>query len=372
MLEELKYPNGKLKSKINYEDGKKNGLAQWYYETGELLAEVNYIDNKASGVLKEFYENGNLKALSHWIDGAQDGKASKYYENGSKMRDSIVKNGKFVGEQTEWWNNGNLKAKKIFSDDVEKKIKIYNEKGILFEEHEFLFIEDDKIHYDIKSFYLNGNLKSEYNYFKYLVGSYKEKCLEGKFKDYYENGKIKSEINYKDNHRQGLTVSYFETGKIKNEQIFDYGTCQSLKEWDKNGKLINSIKFKNGDSRTVLLHEVMTKGGFRFSLNDGTELDVFGQRHTLYEVEQFFEDCQWRTEDDDKYDVDEFHLTGYDEGFIYYEEDLYDFFDIKKDSNIEWDFNGFSSWEETKEEWSNFKSKFEPVNSKEQFDARNN
>ena len=164
-----------------------------------------------------------------------------------------------------------------------------------------------------------------------------------------------------------MCVFYFETGKIKSEQIFNWDICESLKEWDENGMLIKEVLLKDGDSRTVIMHEVMTKGNFSFELKDGTQLNVFGQRHQLVEIEEFYEDGEWAYVDGERNPIDEFHLTGYEEGFMYDEDDLYNFFDLPEDTYPEWDFNGWGDWEETEQDWDDFKSQFPTVNSKEQF-----
>ena len=110
----------------------------------------------------------------------------------------------------------------------------------------------------------------------------------------------------------------------------------------------------------------MTKGGFHLELKDGTDLNVWGQRHILVEIEEFYEDGEWLPDGDRDY-IDEFHLTGYEEGYRYDEGDLDKFFDLAEDSWPEWEYNGFGNWEETEEEWHAWKSKFPTVKSKEQF-----
>lgn len=130
----------------------------------------------------------------------------------------------------------------------------------------------------------------------------------------------------------------------------------------------------NGDTRTRLTHEIMTKGNFCFDLEDGTEISVSGQRHMLVEIEENYEDGEWY--EGDRYEIDDFHLTGYEEGYLYYEDDICKLFDV--DDYGEWDFNGFSNdwcgidedddYEVCKKKWDNYKSKFPRVSSKEQFE----
>ncbi|MAV64811.1 MAG: hypothetical protein CMG00_06450 [Candidatus Marinimicrobia bacterium] len=40
------YENGVLKSEINYENDKLNGIARGWYENGQLMFEVNFINGK--------------------------------------------------------------------------------------------------------------------------------------------------------------------------------------------------------------------------------------------------------------------------------------------------------------------------------------
>tara|TARA_B110000908_G_C10015366_1_gene340510 strand:- start:102 stop:500 length:399 start_codon:yes stop_codon:yes gene_type:complete len=125
--------------------------------------------------------------------------------------------------------------------------------------------------------------------------------------------------------------------------------------------------------RTILRHEIMTKGGFYFELKDGTEIEVFGQRHTFVESTQYFQNGEWY--DDDTEEIDDFHLTGYEEGYLYIENDLRELFNIE---DYEWDYNGVGyDWcgieeedddEVRQKKWDDYRSKFPRLTSKEQFD----
>lgn len=54
------HENGKLKNKTDYEDGKKDGLSEWYWENGNLGQRGNLKNGKKEGLLEMFNQNGKL------------------------------------------------------------------------------------------------------------------------------------------------------------------------------------------------------------------------------------------------------------------------------------------------------------------------
>jgi ribosomal protein L40E len=55
------YRNGRLKSEVDYKDGKREGAARLYYESGQLKAEGTYQNGQLTGPVREYDEKGNLK-----------------------------------------------------------------------------------------------------------------------------------------------------------------------------------------------------------------------------------------------------------------------------------------------------------------------
>ena len=53
------HENGKLKSEVFMNNGKKEGIYKSYYY-GQLWVEVNYIDGKMNGIYKKYNDNGQL------------------------------------------------------------------------------------------------------------------------------------------------------------------------------------------------------------------------------------------------------------------------------------------------------------------------
>ncbi len=81
-----------------------------------------------------------------------------------------------------------------------------------------------------KSYYENGQLKTEENY--------KYGKLEGVAKAYDESGKPKMEINYKNGIREGVVKFYNKNGKLKTELNYKNGKIWGIyKQYSDNGQL---------------------------------------------------------------------------------------------------------------------------------------
>lgn len=133
-------------------------------------------------------------------------------------------------------------------------------------------------------------------------------------------------------------------------------------------------KPKEGDTREMYLHEVMTKGLFMFTTKEGEDIQVNGQQHLLTNVIEEFDGEDW-VEQDRFGDEDYFYLTGYEEGYRFEEGDLCELYDVEY-ADYEW--NGYGcDWcgiedtdtkEQALEKWEAYKNKFPLLTSKEQFE----
>ena len=133
-------------------------------------------------------------------------------------------------------------------------------------------------------------------------------------------------------------------------------------------------KPKEGDTREMYLHEVMTKGLFMFTTKEGEDIQVNGQQHLLTNVIEEFDGEDW-VEQDRFGDEDYFYLTGYEEGYRFEEGDLCELYDVEY-ADYEW--NGYGcDWcgiedtdtkEQALEKWEAYKNKFPLLTSKDQFE----
>ena len=55
------YDNGQVEFKINYKDGKQDGLLESYYKNGQLESKVSYKDGRQDGLSESYDEHGQLE-----------------------------------------------------------------------------------------------------------------------------------------------------------------------------------------------------------------------------------------------------------------------------------------------------------------------
>lgn len=120
------YPDGQIMSAVNYEKGKPNGIALFYYDNEKqtTCAEATYKDGLITGTYREFYENGNRKAMITFSkEGVPDGEAEFYYDSGVIKIEGRYKEGVKEGKWRHFtetgelidkakWKKGNQKNKK--------------------------------------------------------------------------------------------------------------------------------------------------------------------------------------------------------------------------------------------------------------------
>ncbi len=89
------YPDGKLKSVLNYKKGKLEGIALYYYQNGQLKERVNYRKGKRERTGTTYYESGKLKEEINYVDGKRES-IKRYNENGELISESTDKDDKLI------------------------------------------------------------------------------------------------------------------------------------------------------------------------------------------------------------------------------------------------------------------------------------
>lgn len=222
---------GKIKEKINYLNGKKNG---YYYtfgyfkntdsvEVGYLKSQELYLNNLKNGLSDYFYRNGNVRLSVNYVQGEKHGIAREYNEQGRLISIIDYRHGKAI----------DVESINRYKDSV--KVGVW------------------------KEFYPNGKIKREMNYTNgELNGMVKEYDLSGELitAHRYEGGVLKdtsitleNEIdiveefyNFKDtagNPIKKKSGGYIEGKPVGVHRTFDsLGRVNSSRLYDRNGNLI--------------------------------------------------------------------------------------------------------------------------------------
>ena len=156
------HPNGQVKSRGEYKDGKrigpwmffhangkeeqkgeydKKGRAQgpwkWYYESGNLLREEIYVNDLQEGIMIEYSDTGNVITKGEYIEGLKEGKW--IYEMGDYREEGVYKSGKRDGLWKHYYTNGTLRFEGNFIDgNPDGKHKYYYENGKAKEQGKYI------------------------------------------------------------------------------------------------------------------------------------------------------------------------------------------------------------------------------------------
>ena len=114
IITETYYESGKLKSRMT--DTGDKGKLEGYYENGNLITEANLVNEKMGEltktyperIVKAYYPNGTLKSKIEFKKGLANGTYETYYENGNIFENTTMKNGKPDGKYEVYGTDGKL------------------------------------------------------------------------------------------------------------------------------------------------------------------------------------------------------------------------------------------------------------------------
>ena len=82
-----------------------------FWGNGQKQAIINFKDGKLHGIYKSWHPNGKVRNKSEFINGKKNGKSITFSSDGIKIFEEHYKEGKLHGELTEWSENGDLVRK---------------------------------------------------------------------------------------------------------------------------------------------------------------------------------------------------------------------------------------------------------------------
>ncbi len=105
------YETHKVKSDIQYTQGKKHGYEKHWYEDGSKKIERYYFEGFKTALHKGWWRDGKLKfEYSFNKKGEYNGMVKEWYKTGQLFRDFNYVKGKEVGRQRLWKIDGTIKA----------------------------------------------------------------------------------------------------------------------------------------------------------------------------------------------------------------------------------------------------------------------
>lgn len=179
------YDNGKVKSEVEMQNGKKNGSSIFYYSSGSKQMECHYKDDLLDGKLSRWTYRGKLEIESYYVSGHRNGETRLYTSEGILQIVQNYKNDTLDGPIVEYFPNGQTKMTGFYSMGLFDGVWLYYEaNGLLIGKGLF---ENG-----------SGNLES------YFVGS----------------SKIKSSTAYQRNLRNGKSIEFNADGMVESIRYF--------------------------------------------------------------------------------------------------------------------------------------------------------
>lgn len=78
---ERNYEDGKPQQRFEFtNDGKRDGIQEYYHPNGKLAVKVNIKEGKESGVMERYWPSGELKMRANFVNGELDESSVKYFE----------------------------------------------------------------------------------------------------------------------------------------------------------------------------------------------------------------------------------------------------------------------------------------------------
>lgn len=106
-----------VKSKVNFDKGKENGLYTSYYDNGKEKIIVNYVRGEKDGIQKIYYDNGQLGSQVNYNMGRREGVMTEWDFEGFKSSEVFYKNNYKVGLKKYFDHEGKVIMTKEYKMD---------------------------------------------------------------------------------------------------------------------------------------------------------------------------------------------------------------------------------------------------------------
>ncbi len=214
------YPNGNIASEGYLLDNKPIGFWKSYYITGVKKSEGIWTNNKLDSIWIFYDQLGDTTEKINYYSGKKNGFFYKYFSSDQfKNKIAVTEmyiNGKRNGVAKYYYGSGELKVIIPYNEDKKHGIGFeYDEKGKII----------------TITRYRNGE-----TVIQEIINRYNDKGQkDGIWKDLYSNGNLREEKTYLDGKLNGYVKRYNEEGKLVNSIKYSNGEVDlSAKDFDSN------------------------------------------------------------------------------------------------------------------------------------------
>ena len=265
----------------DYSNNILSGERKEFYSNGRIKSRVNYINGKPDGNYVEYYDKdySKVKSAGEYKDGKREGQWHWYYDTGELKRVIVYDKGSVPLDEDslqyitrEFYKNGKKKSPvkfdtSIYLNDRNKRLTEFREEvfnhNVSYSIKKDIYLENRyEENWNISGKLLNyggklNNNKMNGNHISFFFQTdkieqeknYKDGNLHGEYKEYYENGQLKLEANYRNGKEEDITKTYYKNGNLSFSYNFKDGKLDGIyKNLDENGNYIYIKEFKDGKS----------------------------------------------------------------------------------------------------------------------------
>ncbi|MEI6765579.1 MAG: hypothetical protein WCM76_08050 [Bacteroidota bacterium] len=277
------YPDKKIKSKVNFIDGREEGTGREYDHDGNVITLIDYKhgynvgseninryrDGLKHGPWKEFYYDEILKSEGNWSYGKKDGYFKEYGKDGNLLSIRKYLNDVEITDapelaslqvKTDYYKNGKPKIVASYKDGIPEGVRReYAQDGQILKSYIFkngvivgegIVDEQGLKQGKWKEFYDSGEQMS--------AGTYKDGKKQGEWLYYFKDGKQEQKGTYNAAGKiDGIWRWYFESGNLRKEEAFSDGLPDGpMKELSDSGSIIISGNFVDGEEDGEWIYKV--------------------------------------------------------------------------------------------------------------------
>lgn len=222
--------NGFVERRINFVNGKENGIDTAFYASGCIQAIRSHIQGAESGQWSYYFDSTQQVAweMNYYV-GEKHGKHVYMKANGDTTKEENYKNGLLDGMRRTFYKNSvPFKEASYKNGLLDGKFKTFTVDGILLEEINY---KEGKKNEVCKYFYDDGVLLKTENW--------SMDVKNGEFKTFYYQGHLQVVENYKNGVPNGKFEEYYPDQKPKRIALYD-----------KKGVLLEEHRFDEGGNET--------------------------------------------------------------------------------------------------------------------------
>tara|TARA_B110000285_G_C15131885_1_gene624166 strand:- start:2462 stop:3547 length:1086 start_codon:yes stop_codon:yes gene_type:complete len=224
--------NGSIARKINFVNGKENGIDTTMYASGcPQVIRIN-IHGVPSGKWLFMYDSTQYLAweMNYYL-GEKHGKHIFMRKEGDTTRWENYKNGRLDGVKRIYYNGSKIKSEITYKEGLmEGPFKVYNREGTIIEEISY---SKGKRNKECNYYYDDGKpLKTE---------NWNDGEKHGEFKTFFYGGSIQESSSYTRGLKDGWFTVYYTSGIAKNRMLYKKDVLTEEYRYDEQGRVSYSF-----------------------------------------------------------------------------------------------------------------------------------